>query len=70
MAAMSMPARWASRFASGDANTRCSVDGRCCGAGFGGSILALVAREKTAAFTAAMDRPVLTCSTADGAFSR
>ena len=35
---MSMPACAASRFASGDANTRCSVDGRCCGAGFGASL--------------------------------
>ena len=42
---------------------------RIMGAGFGGSILALVAREDTEPFTAAMGRPVLLCSTADGAFA-
>ena len=36
---MSMPACAASRLASGDANTRCSVDGRCCVTGFGASLL-------------------------------
>ena len=41
---------------------------RIMGAGFGGSILALVAREDTEPFTAAIGRPVLVCSTADGAF--
>jgi len=41
---------------------------RIMGAGFGGSILALVARAQTGAFTAAIDHPVLMCSTADGPF--
>jgi galactokinase len=49
-----------------------AIDG-CCGArimgaGFGGSILALVERRKTDAFAQAMNRPILLCSTADGAF--
>jgi galactokinase len=42
---------------------------RIMGAGFGGSILALVEREKTEAFTAAIQRPALVCATADGAFT-
>ncbi len=50
-----------------------SIDGcygaRIMGAGFGGSILALVDRSKTAEFVASMGRPVLVCSTADGAFA-
>ena len=49
-----------------------SVDGcygaRIMGAGFGGSILALVDRPKTKSFARAMARPILFCSTADGAF--
>jgi galactokinase len=49
-----------------------SIDGclgaRIMGAGFGGSILALVERAKTAAFTTAVANPVLVCATADGAF--
>ncbi|HEY3084173.1 MAG TPA: galactokinase family protein [Candidatus Dormibacteraeota bacterium] len=51
-----------------------SLDGcygaRIMGAGFGGSILALVDRPKTAAFEEAIGRPVLFCSTADGAFAK
>ena len=51
-----------------------SVDGcygaRIMGAGFGGSILALVQREKTRAFEAAIGRQVLFCSTAEGAYGR
>ncbi len=43
---------------------------RIMGAGFGGSILALVERDETEAFTSAIDRPVLICATADGAYSR
>jgi len=50
----------------------CSLDGcygaRIMGAGFGGSILALVARERVQTFTAAIGRPVLFCATADGAY--
>jgi galactokinase len=49
-----------------------SIDGcygaRIMGAGFGGSILALVDRTKTRAFAAAIGRPVLYCATADGAY--
>ena len=41
---------------------------RILGAGFGGSMLALVDRRKSDAFVQAMGRPVLICSTADGAF--
>ncbi len=51
-----------------------SLDGcygaRIMGAGFGGSILALVERAKTDAFARWIGRPVLICSTADGAFVR
>jgi galactokinase len=43
---------------------------RIMGAGFGGSIIALVAREKVEGFVGAMDRPVLICATADGAYPR
>jgi galactokinase len=43
---------------------------RIMGAGFGGSIIALVAREKVDGFVSAMDRPVLICATADGAYRR
>ena len=43
---------------------------RIMGAGFGGSILALVERLKTESFANAMARPILFCSTADGAFVR
>jgi len=49
-----------------------SVDGclgaRIMGAGFGGSILALVERAKTDSFRHSIDHPVLICATADGAF--
>ncbi len=43
---------------------------RIMGAGFGGSILALVERPQTDAFRDAIGRPVLFCATADGAFAR
>lgn len=50
----------------------CAIDGcygaRIMGAGFGGSILALVERDAADAFVAAMGRPVLICSPADGAY--
>jgi galactokinase len=50
----------------------CELDGcygaRIMGAGFGGSVLALVEGESSEAFAAAMARPVLLCQTADGAF--
>jgi galactokinase len=42
---------------------------RIMGAGFGGSILALVARDETSAFAAGLGRPVLFCATADGAYA-
>jgi len=42
---------------------------RIMGAGFGGSILALLDRTKTATFEQAIGRPVLFCSTADGAYA-
>lgn len=42
---------------------------RIMGAGFGGSILALVAHDKTEDFVRAMQRPVLICATADGAYA-
>ena len=41
---------------------------RIMGAGFGGSILALIERGSDAALAAAVERPVIVCSTADGAF--
>jgi galactokinase len=41
---------------------------RVMGAGFGGSILALVKRGSESALAAAVARPVIMCSTADGAF--
>ena len=51
-----------------------SADGcygaRIMGAGFGGSILALVDKHRTESLAAAVDRPVLFCATADGAFVR
>jgi galactokinase len=51
-----------------------SADGcygaRIMGAGFGGSILALVDKHRTDSLAAAVDRPVLFCATADGAFVR
>ena len=43
---------------------------RIVGAGFGGSVLALVDSSRTAAFEAAVGRPLLMCRTADGAFTR
>jgi galactokinase len=49
-----------------------AIDGcygaRIMGAGFGGSILALVDHAKTEQFVDSMHRPVLICTTADGAF--
>ena len=42
---------------------------RIMGGGFGGSILALVDSAKTEQFVSSMDRPVLICTTADGAFA-
>jgi galactokinase len=51
-----------------------AIDGcygaRIMGAGFGGSILALVDREKAKEFVTLMERPVLICATADGAFAK
>ena len=41
---------------------------RIMGAGFGGSVIALVERGHEAAFAAAVERPVILCATADGAF--
>jgi len=41
---------------------------RIMGAGFGGSILALLPRDKTESFAKAMELPILFCATADGAF--
>lgn len=41
---------------------------RIMGAGFGGSILALVERSQTGSFAASIGRPVLFCATADGAY--
>jgi galactokinase len=43
---------------------------RIMGAGFGGSILALVERGHEAAFAEAMKRDVIFCATADGAYVR
>jgi galactokinase len=43
---------------------------RIMGAGFGGSILALIERGSDDALAAAVGRPVIVCSTADGAFVR
>lgn len=43
---------------------------RIMGAGFGGSILALVDREHIQSFTASIGRPVFFCTTADGAYVR
>jgi galactokinase len=49
-----------------------AIDGcygaRIMGAGFGGSILALLAESRTHDFASQIRRPVLICSTADGAF--
>lgn len=41
---------------------------RIMGAGFGGSILALIRHGAEKALSAAVDRPIIVCSTADGAF--
>ena len=50
-----------------------AIDGcfgaRIMGGGFGGSLLALVQREKAGDFVTAMDRPVLLCATANGAYA-
>ena len=43
---------------------------RIMGAGFGGSILALIHKGGEAALAAAVERPVIVCATADGAFAR
>lgn len=43
---------------------------RIMGAGFGGSVLALVDHDQTGPFAASLGRPVLFCSTADGAYVR
>jgi galactokinase len=43
---------------------------RIMGAGFGGSLIALVEREKTESFVRSMGRPVLICATADGAYAK
>jgi galactokinase len=43
---------------------------RIMGAGFGGSILALIERGSEPALAAAVGRPVIVCTTADGAFVR
>ena len=40
------------------------------GAGFGGSIIALLERGKEDTFVSAMGRPVILCATADGAFAK
>jgi galactokinase len=42
---------------------------RIMGAGFGGSILALIEKGSETALSAAVERPVIVCSTADGAFA-
>ena len=42
---------------------------RIMGAGFGGSILALIQRGSEKALASAVGRPVIVCSTADGAFA-
>ena len=42
---------------------------RIMGAGFGGSVLALVERDQTHEFAATIGRPVLFCATADGAYA-
>ncbi len=42
---------------------------RIMGAGFGGSIVALVERGLEGGFVAAMGRPVIVCATADGAYT-
>jgi galactokinase len=42
---------------------------RIMGAGFGGSIIALIERGGEAALATAVGRPVIVCSTADGAFA-
>jgi galactokinase len=41
---------------------------RIMGAGFGGSVLALVERGQTTAFAESIGHPVLFCATADGAY--
>ena len=43
---------------------------RIMGAGFGGSILALVERGTEAAFESEIGAPAVVCATADGAFAR
>ncbi len=43
---------------------------RIMGAGFGGSILALIERGRETSFAEAMKREVIYCATADGAFAR
>ena len=41
---------------------------RIMGAGFGGSVLALVERSQTETFAASINKPVILCATADGAY--
>jgi galactokinase len=43
---------------------------RIMGAGFGGSILALIRRGAAKALSAAVERPIIVCSTADGSYVR
>jgi galactokinase len=43
---------------------------RIMGAGFGGSVLALVERDRKADFASDLGRPVLFCATADGAYAK
>ena len=43
---------------------------RIMGAGFGGSIIALLRRGSERIFTAQMGRPVILCATADGAYTQ
>ncbi|MGH7763392.1 MAG: galactokinase [Candidatus Dormibacteraceae bacterium] len=43
---------------------------RIMGAGFGGSVLALVDHDEVESFAAVISRPVLFCTTADGAYVR
>jgi galactokinase len=47
-----------------------SLGARVMGAGFGGSVLALLEAGRERGFEAAVGRPVIFCKTADGAFAR
>lgn len=46
----------------------CCYGARIMGAGFGGSVLALVDGDEVASFAQTIDAPVIVCSTADGAY--